>query len=685
MLDGSREEKAKAMAGPQPQPSPFPVGQPAARVDSASPPLREVAPAAPPIAPPSTPPTTPPTTPMMRQYLETKALHPDAILFFRLGDFYEMFYEDAVKASELLQIALTSRSKGDERVPMCGVPYHAARRYIAKLIDHGLRVAICDQMEAPGPGPGIVRREVTRVITPGMVLDEESLQAGENNYLAAVHFGDSGLGAALLDASTGEFSAFEAQSTGELAEVLGRADPRELLVCEEELNGPALKALRAALPKTAAVASLDRAAFEPRRAAAFLKAHFQVSSLDGFGLSAAPDATAAAGAALRYLKATQKTPAAHVDRLSLLRPDGYLVLDDASRSNLEVLRNLRDGGRQGSLLSVLDRTFTAPGARKLARWLVAPLRSPPEINARLDAVEELVGRALLREELSAHLRHVGDLERLCARLSLGAGNARDLRSLALSLAALPKIAEVLKGCGSPLLGVLVGPLGSLSELAAVLQSAVVDEPPATVKDGGFIRAGYNPELDELVGLSSSGRDFLLRIESRERERTGIASLKVRYNRVLATTSRSPDPISTSSPQTTSANRPPLAPSATSPPSCGSTKRRSYPRRRSAAPWSSSSSRSCARAFWPTPRSFAPRRKRSPPATRCFLSPAAPSSTAIAGRWWTSLPTSPSAPGATRWWSGCSIRSCSFPTISTWAKATPGWRSSPARTWRARAR
>src|SRR5712692_12077963 len=338
-----------------------------------------------------------PATPMMRQYLESKALHPDTILFFRLGDFYEMFFEDAVKASELLQIALTSRSKGDERVPMCGVPYHAARRYVAKLIDHGLRVAICDQMEAPGPGPGIVRREVTRVITPGMVLDEESLQAGENNYLAAVHFGDSGLGAALLDASTGEFSAFEAQSTGELAEVLGRANPKELLVCEEELSGPALKALRAALPGAAAVASLDRAAFEPRRAAAFLKAHFQVSSLDGFGLSAAPDATAAAGAALRYLKATQKTPAAHVDRLSLLRPDGYLVLDDASRSNLEVLRNLRDGGRQGSLLSVLDRTFTAPGARKLARWLVAPLRSPPEINARLDAVEELVGRALLRE------------------------------------------------------------------------------------------------------------------------------------------------------------------------------------------------------------------------------------------------------------------------------------------------
>jgi DNA mismatch repair protein MutS len=469
---------------------------------------------------------------MMRQYLETKALHPDAILFFRLGDFYEMFYEDAVRASELLQIALTARSKGDERVPMCGVPYHAARRYIGKLVEHGLRVAICDQVEAPGTGPGIVRREVTRVITPGMVLDEESLEAGENNFLAAVHFGDRGFGAALLDASTGEFLAFEAESAAELADVLGRADPKELLVCEEELAGPAVQKLRAAMARPVALASLDRAAFDPPRAAAFLRAHFQVASLEGFGLSRAADATAAAGAALRYLKATQKTQAAHVDRLSLLRPDGYLVLDEASRANLEILRNLRDGGRAGSLLGVLDRTFTAPGARKLSRWLVAPLRSPAEINARLDAVEELVGRAIWRDELALHLRQVADLERLCARLSLAAGSARDLRGLANSLAALPKIAEVLSRCGSPLLSVLVGPLGSLKELAQVLNSAVVDEPPASLKEGGFIRPGYNGELDELVALSTSGKDFLLQIESRERERTGIGSLKVRYNRVF---------------------------------------------------------------------------------------------------------------------------------------------------------
>ncbi len=471
-------------------------------------------------------------TPMMRQYLQTKALHPDAILFFRLGDFYEMFYEDAIKASELLQIALTSRSKGEERVPMCGVPYHAARRYIARLIDRGLKVAICEQVEPPGSGPGIVRREITRVITPGMVLDEESLEPGENNFLAAVHFGERRIGAALLDASTGEFFALEVQSLAELGEALSRANPKELLVSEEELSGSPLQKLRAALPQPMPVASLDRAAFEPRRAAALLRAHFQVASLDGFGLSQAPAATAAAGAALRYLKATQRTQAAHVDRLSLLPPDGFLILDESSRANLEVLRSLKAGGRSGSLLGVLDRTLTAPGARKLARWLVAPLSRAAEIDARLDAVEELCARATRREELSAELRRVADLERLCARVSLGAANARDLRALATSLAALPRIAEALARCASPLLGLLAGPLSALKELETVLSSAVVDEPPATVGEGGFIRPGYSAELDELVALATSGRDFLLQLEARERQRTGIASLKVRYNRVF---------------------------------------------------------------------------------------------------------------------------------------------------------
>jgi DNA mismatch repair protein MutS len=415
---------------------------------------------------------------------------------------------------------------------MCGVPHHSARRYIAKLIEHGLKVAICEQVEEPGSGPGIVRREVTRIITPGMVLDDEVLETRANNFLAAVRPGKERWGAALLDASTGEFTAFEAQSLQELSEHLGRSEPREILVPEEETSAPWVEKLLGSLPRRPALASLDRSAFEPSRAEAFLKAHFAVASLEGFGIADAPQATAAAGAALRYLKNTQKTEAPHVDRVTLAQPADALVLDDATRSNLEIVRTVREGSRQGSLLGVLDRTATAMGARKLTRWLTAPLRSLPQITARLDAAEELKGQAALREALFARLKEIADLERLCGRLSLGAGNARDLRSLAISLAALPKLGRALSHCQSPLLRMLVRPLEGLGELEQVLAAAVVDEPPLSLKEGGIFRPGYNPELDEWARLSTSGKEVLLKIETREKQRTGIQSLKVRYNRVF---------------------------------------------------------------------------------------------------------------------------------------------------------
>ncbi|HYX93284.1 MAG TPA: DNA mismatch repair protein MutS, partial [Myxococcaceae bacterium] len=469
---------------------------------------------------------------MMRQYLEVKALHPDAILFFRLGDFYEMFFEDAVRAAEILQITLTSRAKGAERVPMCGVPYHSARRYIARLIEAGLRVAICEQLEEPGSGPGIVKREVIRVVTPGMVLDDEVLEPRSNNFLAAVYLGDERCGAALLDASTGDFFALEVEGAEAIAEELARAEVREILVSEEAQGTDELEALLARLPRRPALATLDRAAFEPSRAAQLLRAHFAVASLAGFGLEGAPWATAAAGAALRYVRDTQKTDATHVDRLSRLDRSGYLLLDEASLQNLEVLRTLRDGSRKGSLLGVVDRTVTAMGARKLARWLTAPLRSLPEIAARLDAVEDLAAKGVVREELAAGLREISDLERLCAKLSLGAGNARDLRALATSLGALSKLAESLEQCGASLLQGLCPALRALPDLAELLERAIVDDPPAVLREGGMIRPGFHPELDELVALSTSGKDVLLRIEARERERTGISSLKVRYNKVF---------------------------------------------------------------------------------------------------------------------------------------------------------
>ncbi|MET0401552.1 MAG: DNA mismatch repair protein MutS, partial [Cystobacter sp.] len=471
-------------------------------------------------------------TPMMRQYLEVKALNPDAILFFRLGDFYEMFFEDAVRASELLQITLTARAKNAEKVPMAGVPYHSARRYIARLVEHGLKVAICEQVEEPGAGTGIVRREVTRIITPGMVLDEEALEPRASNFLAAVYPGAEGFGAALLEASTGEFFSLEAETTQELVEALSRVEPRELLVPEGHRDSAETAQVVSRMSRPPAVAELEKAAFEPSRAAAFLRGHFAVQSLEAFGLQDAPLATGAAGAALRYLKDTQKTAAAHVDRLSRQQRGGHLLMDESSRGNLEVLRTLRDGGRKGSLLGVLDRTVTGLGARKLARWLGAPLCSRPEITARLDAVEELSQRSVWREELTTALKDVGDIERLCGRLSLGAGNARDLRALAVSLAQLPRLAVVLARCEAGLLKALAGPLGALPELTELLLRAVVDEPPVVLKDGGFIRPGFHAELDKLVALSTQGKDYLLRLEAREKERTGISSLKIRHNRVF---------------------------------------------------------------------------------------------------------------------------------------------------------
>ena len=472
-------------------------------------------------------------TPMMRQYLETKAQHPDAILFFRLGDFYEMFQEDAVRASEILQIALTSRAKGSERIPMCGVPYHSARRYIARLIEHGLKVAICDQVEEAG-GPGLVRREVTRVVTPGMVLDEEVLEPRQSNFLAALCLAREGeaCGAALLEASTGEFFAFERDNLAALAEELSACEPKELLVAEPLAGSPRLEALWAFFERRLPLTTLEQAAFEPARAQAYLRAHFDVMSLDGFGLDGAPLAAGAAGAALRYLKDTQKTPASHVDRLSVTPPGGRLLLDETSRTNLELLRSSRDGKRRGSLLGVLDRTVTGMGARKLSRWLVSPLGSLPEITARLDAVEELAQKAAWREEMAGHLKQIADLERLCGRLSLEAGNARDLKALGKSLAALPPLAAALERCQAGLLRGLSGPLRALPELASTLERAVADEPPLSLKEGGLIKPGFNAELDELVALSTSGKDFLLKLEAREKERTGIASLKVRYNKVF---------------------------------------------------------------------------------------------------------------------------------------------------------
>ncbi len=473
-------------------------------------------------------------TPMMKQYLEVKAQHPGALLFFRLGDFYELFFEDAVKAAELLQITLTSRAKGLDRVPMAGVPYHAAKRYIARLIEAGQKVAVCEQLEPPG-GKGIVKREVVRVITPGMVLDDDVLEARENNFLGALNpaDGDEAWGAALLDASTGEFFALQPGPLEALLDELSRASPKELLV-PEGFGEAELERVLGHFTRRPTVATLPQDAFDQKRARASLSSHFQVKSLDGFGLADSSASVGAAGAALRYLKETQKSQAGHVDRLTVSTRGGALIIDEASRANLELLRTLKDNSRAGSLIGVIDRSVTPLGARRIARWITAPLADVEAITARHDAVQGLVDGASFRETLVEALKQVADVERLCGRLSLASGGPRDLKALARSLEVLPGVAKVVATGKAALLKALSGPLdhSEVRALSAVLSKALVEDPPAVVGDGGFIAKGYHAQLDEYAALASTGKDYLAKLETRERESTGIGSLKVRYNRVF---------------------------------------------------------------------------------------------------------------------------------------------------------
>jgi DNA mismatch repair protein MutS len=474
-------------------------------------------------------------TPMMRQYLETKARYPDAILFFRLGDFYEMFFDDALAASEALQITLTARAKGDDKVPMCGVPFHAARGYVAKLLERGFKVAICDQVEEPAPAgkrgaaqkSPIFRREVTRVVTPGMVLDDQVLDPREASYLGAVALGEGGAGIALLDASTGELRVGEVRDDARLVDELRRAGVRELV-----LPAGADPSRAERVEKAVAVPAARRPDADFERPEERLRRHLGVPSLDGFGVGGMGLGLAAAAAALAYLAETQRETPRHVDRLSRLATDDALLLDEATRTNLELERTLSGGRRKGTLLAVLDRTVTAPGGRRLAEWLRYPLTDLAAIGARLDAVEELAGSSVLREDLAAALRPVADAERLLSRLVLRQGNARDLRALAGALLALPALAELLSTRGAAVLREAGGRLRGLEDLAALLDRAVAEEPPATLGEGGLIRRGHSPELDEIVAIAEDGKGVIARLEAKERERTGIASLKVRYNRVF---------------------------------------------------------------------------------------------------------------------------------------------------------
>ena len=472
-------------------------------------------------------------TPLMRQYRETKQRHPETLLFFRVGDFYEMFYEDAVEGSRLLNIALTSRDKNKDgdHVPLCGVPYHAATAYIAKLLRAGRSVAVCEQVEDPRTAKGLVRREVVRVYTPGTLIEQTLLAPGEPNFLAALFPALTGAGLAWLDLSTAEFRVLEAAGawTDRIRDELLRIEPREILVPEDQ--AVQLRALLStALP---ALTPVPRSAFHLPAARALLLNHFRIASLAGFGCDDKSLAVAAAGALLHYVIETQPGAAlTHVTRMQVHDGGSVMNLDRATQRNLELVRRATDGRTEGSLLGTLDRTATPMGARLLREWVLHPLTDLAMIAERQVAVADLHDHLQLRTRLRAALRGVSDLERLMSRIVLGAANARDLCALKESLTAVPEINRLLESCTAPFLHTRLEPWDDLAKLAARIEQAIRPDAPVTVKEGGLIREGFDAALDELRAVSRDGKTWIANVEEQERRRSGIESLKVRYNQVF---------------------------------------------------------------------------------------------------------------------------------------------------------
>lgn len=470
-------------------------------------------------------------TPMMQQYRDAKARHPGMLLFFRNGDFYELFEDDAELGARLLGITLTRR---DKTIPMAGVPHHALDRYLTRLLQLGHRVAICEQVEEASQAKGLIRREVTRVVTPGTLTEDNLLDPRRANHLAAVALrgGVGAAGLAWVELSTGAFEAADVP-IDRLADELGRLDASEVLVSEdvpavaERLAGPAA-AQRPGLTCT----GRPGWTFDPVTGRAALQEHFGVRTLAGFGFEDEQPCLVAAGALVLYLQETLKASLAHLGRLRPYRQECFLLLDEVTRRSLELTRGLRDGGREGSLLSVLDRTVTPMGSRLLQEWLVSPLAERGPIEARLDAVEELRDAHTPRAELRQTLADACDLQRLAARASTGRASPRDLAGVLRTLRLLPRVKSLLAGRGAGLLRDLDTRMQPCPELAGHLARALVDEPPAGAREGGVIRPGYDAELDELHAITRDGKAWIARFQADEIARTGIPSLKVGFNQVF---------------------------------------------------------------------------------------------------------------------------------------------------------
>lgn len=471
-------------------------------------------------------------TPMMQQYMETKKEYPDCILFYRLGDFYEMFFDDAITASRELEITLTGKNCGlEERAPMCGVPYHAVDGYLNRLVSKGYKVAICEQVEDPATAKGLVKRDVVRIVTPGTNLDTQSLDETKNNYIMCVVYIADRYGLSVADVTTGEYLVTELGDSEKLFDEIYKFMPSEL-ICNEAfyMSGMDLELLKEKLGIT--IYSLDAWYFDDAICQRTLKEHFHVNVMEGLGLADYDCGVIAAGALLQYLLETQKRDLSHITKLSVYASGKYMLLDSSTRRNLELCETLREKQKRGSLLWVLDKTKTAMGARTLRKYIEQPLIDRKEIERRLNAVDELKNNAISREEIREYLSPIYDLERLVCKITYQSANPRDLIAFESSLSMLPHIKYILQEMKAPLLHEIYEHLDTLEELCDLIQSAIQDDPPLAMKEGGIIKDGYNEEVDRLRSAKSDGKEWLAKLEADEREKTGIKNLRIRYNKVF---------------------------------------------------------------------------------------------------------------------------------------------------------
>ena len=471
-------------------------------------------------------------SPMMQNYLQTKEQYKDCVLFYRIGDFYEMFFDDAKMVSQELELTLTGKDCGlEERAPMCGIPFHAADTYIAKLIERGHKVAICEQVEDPKLAKGLVKREVIRIVTPGTVTSPEELDETKNNYLMCVFCTSDRYGISIADISTGQCLVSETDSDQRLMDEIQKFMPAEI-ISNQALMMSALDMDDLRNRLKIAISALDDSYFDGEASQQILLKHFHVSSMQKLGLSDFGCGQVAAGALFRYLYETQKTDMEQMTAITPYFSDRFMVLDTATRRNLELTETLREKLKRGSLLGVLDRTKTAMGARMMRSMIEQPLIDPKEINNRLDAVDELTGMPMIRDEIREYLQPVYDLERLVSRITYRSANPRDIVAFGSSLQMLPFIRQLLSSFKSSLLQNICQDLDPLDDLGGLISSAIVDDPPLAMKDGGIIRDGYNQMVDDYRSAKQDGQKWLSDLEQEEREKTGIKTLRIRYSRVF---------------------------------------------------------------------------------------------------------------------------------------------------------